>query len=62
MIDTADATAMAGTSQRIAPGDTVDVTLRWGEPRTHAEFEITREGVRCSAGRVALRHAPEAAP
>jgi 3-hydroxymyristoyl/3-hydroxydecanoyl-(acyl carrier protein) dehydratase len=46
---------------RIAPGDTVHVTLRWGEQRTHAEFEITRDGVRCSAGRVVLRHAPEAA-
>ena len=47
---------------RIAPGDFVDVTLRWGEQRTHAEFEITRGGVRCSAGRVVLRQAPEAAP
>jgi len=46
---------------RIAPGDTVDVTLRWSDQQTHAEFEITRDGVRCSAGRVVLR-APEAAP
>jgi 3-hydroxymyristoyl/3-hydroxydecanoyl-(acyl carrier protein) dehydratase len=47
---------------RIAPGDFVDVTLSWGEQRTHAEFEIARDGVRCSAGRVVLRNTPEAAP
>ncbi|HEU4420288.1 MAG TPA: hypothetical protein VFT55_15230, partial [Planctomycetota bacterium] len=47
---------------RIAPGDTVDVMLRWDDQRTQLEFEITRDGVRCSAGRVVLRQAPEAAP
>ena len=59
-----EATAFADMKflARIAPGDTVDVTLRWGEQRTNAEFEITRDGVRCSAGRVVLRHAKEAAP
>ena len=41
---------------RIAPGDTVDVALRIAENGEFADFEITRDGARCSAGRAVLRH------
>jgi hypothetical protein len=46
---------------RIAPGDTVEVVVRHNEPRAVWEFEILRGTTRCSAGRVALRAAGEAA-
>ncbi|HEX6812657.1 MAG TPA: hypothetical protein VF384_13605 [Planctomycetota bacterium] len=48
---------------RIAPGNAVEVALQWDGERTHAEFEVTCDGARCSAGRVVFRcDAPEPSP
>lgn len=47
---------------RIAPGDTVRITLRLAAVPDKGEFEIARDAVKCSSGRFVLRPPQEIAP
>lgn len=45
---------------RIAPGDTVDVTIRTTTKAGELDFELHCGDTRCTAGRIAFQHAAEA--
>ncbi len=47
---------------RIAPGDTVDVTLGFRDGSHEVDFRIDRDTVRCTHGRLTLTDLPDAEP